>query len=346
MQSDTLQHLSLLFAGDLMQHQPQVDYALRPDSSYSYAGYYDAIRPIVESVDVAFANLEVTVSGQKPSGYPVFSVPDAYLYAVRDAGFDVLFTANNHCCDKGKRGLMRTLQMCDSLGIPHMGAYRDSTERSLQHPFLLERNGFRIAMLNYSYGTNGLSVPKPMVVNLIDTVQMRIDIERAKAMKPDLIIVIPHWGIEYENLPRPHMVRLANWFFRQGVDYVVGGHPHVVQPVELRADSITGQQHLVAYSLGNLVSDQSKLPKYGGMMLRLELEKSEGGRPHLSRCGYYLTFVSRPQWSRHDNYRVYPVTIADSLLNWKERERLGAFLGLARPLFRDHNIGVTELTSP
>lgn len=339
-QPDSVRHLSMLFAGDLMQHAPQIQYARQKNGEYNYEGYYEWIKPEIQRADVAFANLEVTISGRTPSGYPCFSAPDAYLQAVKNAGFDVLFTANNHCCDKGLVGVNRTIQMCDSLAIPHLGTYRNQEERDQTFPFLLEKNGFRIAMLNYTYGTNGIKVPAPAVVNLLDTVQMAIDIQKAQQMQPDAIIVVPHWGIEYETLPRKSMVQMAQWFFDHGVDYVVGGHPHVIQPIELRTDPVAGQQHLIAYSLGNLISDQSSLPKYGGMMLRLELEKNpDDGSVRISDCSYALTFVSRPQWSRQQDYHIYPVTIPDSLLNATELKCRDAYINLARPLLDKHNVG-------
>lgn len=342
-QVDSSLHLSLLFAGDLMQHEPQAHYAHRPDSSYSFSGYFDWISPEIERADVAFANLEVTISGKRPSGFPCFSAPDSYLEEVKKSGFDVLFTANNHSCDKGLIGVTRTLDMCDSLQLQHLGSYRNAAEREANYPFLLEQNGFRIAVLNATYGTNGLRIPEPTIVNLIDTVQMAADLAKAKSMHPDLIIVVPHWGVEYENLPRRFMVKQGQWFFDHGADYVVGSHPHVIQPIVVSADSLTGQQHLIAYSLGNLVSDQSKLPKYGGMMLRLELQKSgPHAKARLTNCGYMLTFVSRPQWSHNRNYRVYPVSVSDTLLNGVERSKLRDYLNLARPLLQEHNRGISE----
>lgn len=340
---DSVQHISLLFMGDLMQHEPQIQYARQKDGSYDYDGYFNWIEPEIKAADVALANLEVTVSGRKPSGYPCFSVPDAYLEAVKESGFDILFTGNNHCCDKGKTGIVRTIQMCDSLGIRHLGTYRNQQEREDNYPFLLQQKGFRIVILNFTYGTNGISVPAPTVVNLQDTAQIISDIRKARAMEPDLIIAVPHWGIEYETLPRRSVVRLTQWLFDQGVDCIIGSHPHVIQPIEMRVDPISGRQHLVAYSLGNAISDQNTLPKYGGMMLRLALEKNgSNGVVRIKDCSYALTFVSRPQWSRHENYRIYPVTIADSLLNGLELKKRDDYIRLARPLLEKNNIGVKE----
>lgn len=212
-----------------------------------------------------------------------------------------------------------------------------------QYPYMLEKNGFRIALINFTYGTNELPTPKPTHVNRLDTAQIAEDILKAKSMNPDLIIALPHWGIEYETLPRKSMVKLAQWMLDKGVHHIVGGHPHVVQPIELRQDSLTGEKHLVAYSLGNFVSDQAGFPKYGGMMLRMEFVKEGPHQPaRIADCGYTLTFVARPDWSKRKNHRIYPINVADSLLNSVERQKRDTFVTMARDLFAKHNINIQE----
>ncbi len=340
---DSSMHLSFVIAGDLMQHEAQIKAALQSDGTYDYSGYFDFVKEDLSQADVAIANLEVTLGGKPYKGYPCFSAPDEYLSAIKEAGFDLLLTANNHSCDRRKKGILRTIEMCDSLEMPHVGTYVDSLARAVQYPYLLEKGGFRIAILEFTYGTNGITIPAPTIVNRMDTAQMALDIEKAKSMHPDLIIAFPHWGIEYETLPRKSMVKMAQWLIDRGVDHVIGGHPHVIQPIELRYDSLSQKQHLVAYSLGNFVSDQSSLPKYGGMMLRFELEKEGPNSPaRITDCNYKLTFVSRPAWSRKKNYRVYPVSVPDTLLNNTERKLRDNYVKLARDLFEKHNLNVNE----
>ena len=344
---DTTQHLSMLFVGDLMQHKRQIDAARQQDGSYDYTGCFDFVRPEIERADVALGNLEVTMGGTPYAGYPCFSAPDAYLSAIQQAGFDLLFTANNHCCDRGLRGIRRTIQLCDSLHLPHVGTYVDAETRQKQYPYLLERNGFRIAFLVFTYGTNGLPVPSPSVVNLIDTAQIRQDIRRAQLMHPDLIIAVPHWGIERVDLPPRKVQWLAQWLIDEGVDHVIGGHPHVIQPIELRIDPVSGGQHLVAYSLSNFLSDMIWQTCYGGMMLRLEVSRDAvTGAAYLSDCGYTLTWVSLPVWSHRPNYRVYPIDVPDAMLNAAERRHRDAFAQHARALFGQHNLNVHEYSFP
>ena len=261
-------HLSLLFAGDLMQHGPQIKGALQADGTYDYTECFRYMKQEISEADVAIANFETTLADKPYTGYPTFCAPDAFLRDCQKAGFDIMLTANNHTCDKGKKGIERTIQMMDSLGMPHLGSYVNEEARRAQYPFLLEKNGFRIVLLNYTYGTNGIPVPKPNIVNPIDTVIMLQDIQAAKAMNPDAIIAFMHWGVEYTIRPIANQVNMADWLLRQGVTHIIGGHPHVVEPIELREDT-NGDKHIVAYSLGNFVSNQSQEYTYGGMLVKM-----------------------------------------------------------------------------
>lgn len=335
---DTTRHISLVFAGDLMQHGPQIKSA-RVGNSYDYTECFAHIKPQIEYADIAVANFETTLAGPPYTGYPCFCAPDEFLRDVKATGFDVLLTANNHTCDKGKKGIERTIHMMDSLHIPHLGSYIDTAARNRQHPLLIEQNGFRLAFLNYTYGTNGIPVPKGNVVNGIDKEQMARDIKKAKQMAPDAIIAFMHWGEEYHLTPVASQRELADWLFAQGVDHIIGGHPHVVEPMEIRTDSL-GRQHVLAYSLGNFVSNQYKDNTYGGMLVHMALEKDSTVR--LASCDYSLYFVTRPNNSGHKSHRVYDVHTPDSELSASERTLRDKFVSSARALFTKHNKNVSE----
>ncbi len=341
-------HLSLLFAGDLMQHGPQIKAALQSDGTYNYDECFAGIKNEIERADVAIGNLEVTLGGKPYAGYPQFRAPDEYLRACIDAGFDILLTANNHCLDSRRAGLERTIMMMDSLKVPHLGTYVNQEERDKAYPFLLEKNGLRIVLLNFTYGTNGIAVQEPNVVCLMDTTEIRADIEKAKAMQPDAIIALPHWGIEYQQLPSPQQREMAAWLISNGVDHVIGGHPHVAQPLELSEDSC----HLIAWSMGNVVSNQSKPNTYGGYLVRMELTKripehavgdSIAAEVKLSDCGYALYWVSRPNDNgfKH-NYRVLPIDVPDSVLTGMEQKNRYAIRASMRRLMERHAKGVRE----
>ena len=328
------QHLSVLIAGDLMQHEPQIKAAHRADGTYNYDECFKRVQAEIERADVAIANFEVTLGGPPYRGYPQFSAPDDYLRACMKAGFDIMLSANNHCLDTHQRGLERTIQVMDSLGVPHLGTYRNPQEREQQYPFLLEQNGIRVVLLNFTYGTNGLKVKEPNVVNYIDTLEIANDIAKAKRMNPDVIIAIPHWGIEYQTLPSAEQRHLAQWLLDHGCDHVIGGHPHVAQPLEL----INGR-NLVAYSLGNFISNQAKPNTYGGYMVRMELTKRDSVTT-LSDCGYTIYWVSRPADSGNKhNYRVLPIDEPDSVLTAVERQKRNTIRAAMRQLFQKHNKG-------
>lgn len=328
-------HLSILIAGDFMQHGPQITAALQPDSSYNYDECFARVKPVIEDADVAIGNLEVTLGGKPYAGYPQFRAPDEYLQAIVDAGIDIILTANNHCLDSGKHGLERTIMMMDSVGVPHIGTYVDEFEREDNYPYILEQNGIRVAILNFTYGTNGLAVEEPNIVNMMDTAIIAVDLITAKEVNPDVIIAIPHWGIEYQSLPSKEQRRMADWLIENGVNHVIGGHPHVAQPMELLNDG----KNFVAYSLGNVISNQSKPNTYGGYMVRLDFVKNDS-LTMLSDCAYIPYWVSRP----HDNgfkhnYRMLPLDEPDSLLTKKERQQRDTISESMRTLFKEHNVG-------
>ena len=178
-----------------MGHDSQIASAYNAATkSYDYTSCFQYIKPYIESADLAIGNLEVTLAGPPYKGYPQFSSPDELAVTLRNIGFDALVTANNHSVDRGKQGIIRTIDVLDSLKIPHTGTFKDSAERAASYPLMLYKHGFSIALLNYTYGTNGIPVRKPNIVNPLDTALIRRDLLRAKESKPDVIIVFTHWG--------------------------------------------------------------------------------------------------------------------------------------------------------
>lgn len=370
--SDTLR---LLFVGDLMQHQGQID-AARTARGYDYSACFAYVKEVISQADFAVANLEVTLGGKPYRGYPAFSAPDEYLTAIHDAGFNVLLTANNHCLDRGRKGLERTLRLIDSLHIPAAGTYTDIEDRRTRYPLLLEKKGFRIALLNYTYGTNGIPVPSPAVVNLIDTTVIAQDIEKARQLHPDVLLACMHWGVEYQSLPGKEQQKLAQWLFAKGVDHIIGAHPHVVQPIEVHTDSLTRQKRLVAYSLGNFISNMSARRTDGGLMLQMEFVKNgaekertslkgetertnlKGGKERkeeekksreeekrgaqLKKCEYYLVWTDRPIHSKKKNHQILPINFPADSLTVNSRNLLNLFTKDTRKFLDKENKGIDE----
>ncbi|KAA6331088.1 Capsule biosynthesis protein CapA [termite gut metagenome] len=338
---DTLKKITLLFAGDLMQHQAQINAACLPNGGFDYSECFKYVKEEISRADIAIGNLEVTLAGPPYTGYPSFGSPDEYLYAIKDMGFDILLTANNHCLDRGRDGLERTILMLDSLHIPYTGTYIHEEARANRYPLLIEQNGFRISLLNYTYGTNDIPVTPPNVVNLIDKEVMEKDIEAAKAQQPDVIIVCIHWGEEYHLLPEDSQRELADWMLSKGVTHIIGGHPHVVQPIELRTDSVDSAKHLVVYSLGNFISNMSVPNADGGLLVRLELEK-DNSTVRVSDCGYSMIWTARPGTGGIKNHTLFPVNYPKDSLKHALYHRMERFTNTARALFKEHNIGIEE----
>ena len=334
------ERITLLFVGDLMQHDAQIK-AAKTTTGYDYTDCFKHVKEEISRADIAVANLVVTLGGKPYRGYPSVSAPDEFLYAVKDAGFDVLLTGNNHCLDRGSRGLERTILMLDSLDFAYAGTYVNEEERRERYPLLVEKNGFRIVFLNYTYGTNGLEPVSPRIVNYMDKEQMKEDIALARRMRPDAIIACMHWGIEYRLLPRKAEKDLADWLLAQGVDHVIGSHPHVLQPMEVKRDAHTPAKHLVVYSLGNFISNMSKENTDGGAMVRLELVKYSD-IVQMRSCDYSLVWTSRPFLSGKKNYEVYPAGYVNKPIDNKELMLMNRFLKNSRMLFEENNKGIKE----
>ncbi|MEN9828060.1 MAG: Capsule biosynthesis protein CapA [Bacteroidota bacterium] len=263
--------ITLVFAGDMMSHMPQVKAAYNPQSKrHEYEHWFQFLKDTIASADFAIANLETPLGGEPYSGYPMFSAPDAFAEDLKKVGFDILVTANNHTVDKGRKGLERTLSILDSLNILHTGSFRNQQEHDSTTPLMIEAKGVKIALLSYTYGTNGIPVPKPNVVNLIDHVQMEKDIVKARSLGAQIIIPIIHWGVEYQTYEHPSQVKTAEFLAVKGVDAIIGMHPHVVQPIKYvksNRDSIP-----VAYSLGNAVANMRDRYKDGGLFIQLTIK--------------------------------------------------------------------------
>jgi poly-gamma-glutamate synthesis protein (capsule biosynthesis protein) len=301
------QELTLLFAGDAMQHQSQINSARR-GSIYDYSSCFKYLEEDIAGADVAVVNLEVTLGGKPYTGYPAFSAPDEYAVALKEIGFDVFLTSNNHCLDRRRKGLERTIHVLDSLGVRHLGTYRDREEKMRNYPMMLTKNGIRIAFLNYTYGTNGISVTPPNEVNYIDTVQIRKDIRNARNfLAADLVVACVHWGIEYKTVPNKAQEQLAGWMVKEGVDLIIGSHPHVIQPIQVLKNEQDETTHLIVYSLGNFISGMSKVNTDVGQMVKVIISK-ESFETKIKSCSYRLIRVDRKKNGSKIDYTLLPVT--------------------------------------
>lgn len=334
--------LSLLFVGDIMQHDSNIAAALDPISNkYDYSACFEYVAPILRTADLTIGNLELTLAGAPFKGYPQFSAPDALAVELKRVGFDVLVTANNHSLDRRRKGLERTLKVLDSLEIAHTGTFKDSIDRVNVYPLIIKKDGFQLSLLNYTYGTNGIPVTKPNIINLIDTVAIKIDLAKARAQESDAIIVFLHWGAEYQSLPNQEQKRLAALCLREGAKLVIGAHPHVLQPM------VWNQQddQLIAYSLGNFVSGQRPRYRDGGAMLWIDLQKirhDSTSATSIRNAEYELEWVKKS----NDKFVMMPFRYFEGdTLFVKEKTSRDAFALFAkdsRDLFSKHNIQIKE----
>lgn len=485
----TSRSISLVFAGDLMQHLPQIEAAQKDGASYDYSETFKYIAPFFRSQDLVFINLETTLSDNGPySGYPAFRAPAQLAYDMKTAGIDVALLANNHILDRGARGVKRTIKALDSAGIIHTGAHicsgqndasnaqsnaaggdtnntqsttgngqsnagggdtqgtnseyntqnnmslqsdtntrsvssdgntqyntRQSSGDNLQYDtnqistnsphnphqgkissegnqlgssrgsnnpqggicndniskvsyssenvLTIERNGFTISVLNYTYGTNGIPTPRGVAVNRIDTAAIAHNIAQIPVAENGYIIAFIHWGIEYKTVPTEKQKQLAEWLHKKGVDFVVGGHPHVIQPLEVMteageaasttaSDTYSPQESnsvervvgMTSYSLGNFVSNQSRENTDGGLIIRLTIKEYNNGSREI-KPEYFFGWTYKKWRDGRWSYNVIPSYMADSLLYGDSLAtiRYTGFTDNARRIIGDHN-GFSEIT--
>lgn len=283
---------TLAVAGDVMCHNTQITDAYDPDTGeYDYSHVFQFVAPYIDGADYAVANLETTLAGgPNYSGYPNFNSPDALAYDLKEAGFDLLSTANNHTKDKGYDGIFRTLDVLDEAELSHVGTYRSREERDANQGIVVaDVGGISVAFLSYTYGLNGYTVSeeKDFCVNLFnldyattlvepDYDLLSTDLEAARALNTDLVAVIIHWGLEYWDNPTPHQTNLAEFLVANGADLILGGHPHVLEHyTTVTAEGADGGERtgFVCYSLGNFISAQVKERTETTAILRLTLHK-------------------------------------------------------------------------
>ena len=272
--------------GDLMAHKRQLDIALQPDGSYDFHPQYALIAEALTDADYTIANLETTVGRYRDteySGFPLFNTPEALLEAVKDAGVDFLTLANNHMLDRYFEGLVTTVDNVERYGFDHGGANRTAAEKDA--PTVVEVNGIRIGFLCYTQMTNGMerycnAAVKEYGVNYLRYANFTRDVQKLRDAGAEVVIALPHWGEEYRRKPEANTVALAKKMIAAGVDVILGSHPHMVQPVQfLEAEGEDGvtRRGLVAYSLGNFISNMTVRYTDSGIILDFTLRERQDG---------------------------------------------------------------------
>ncbi len=269
--------VDLIMVGDILAHEGVYNSGFFPDGSINFDHIFANVKDDIQAADIAIVNQEVVLGGTDLglSGYPCFNSPTELGDALVTAGFNVILHATNHALDKGITGIDNTLNFWKKNypDLPILGIHDETfTDYETQDIYVYEKDGLRIAILNYTYGTNGIPIPqsRPLIVNMLDEEKVALDIARAKEIS-DFVIVCPHWGTEYIYTPDSYQQKWTQFFYEHEVDLVIGTHPHVIEPVEWIEEEGNDHKMLVYYSLGNFVSNQDKQPRMLGAMAKVSI---------------------------------------------------------------------------
>ena len=305
---------TLATTGDIMCHNTNfLDAYNSSTKSYDFSYYFTDIKQYLQEADITVGNLETTLSGAKRgySGYPTFNTPEILAKNLKAAGFNVVSTANNHCMDKGYSGIESTINFLDEADLAHTGTFKSKKD---QETILIKNvKGVNIAFLSFTYGTNGIPVPKDKSysVNLIDKDLIKSQIELAKKENPDLICVSMHWGIEYQTKANKEQEKLADFLFENGADVILGNHSHVPQQMEKReiklADGTT-KDGFVIYSLGNFMANQNKQYTNDSAILKLEITKHKGeGKITIDKATYTPTYMYKNPSKSSKKFKILDI---------------------------------------
>lgn len=287
-----IQEIDIVMVGDILLHTDVQESGKLSDGTYNYDHLFANVTEDIQAADLAIVNQEVILGGTEIglSGYPSFNGPYEVGDALVKAGFNVILHATNHTLDRGKTAILNCLNFWETNypEVAVLGSY--SSQEAYDEIYVYEQEGIKLAILNYTYGTNGISVPSdmPYAVNLLEEEKVVSDLQKANEMA-DFVIVCPHWGTEYQHVQSSEQEYWANLFFENGVDLVIGTHPHVIQPVEMLT-SEKGDEMLVYYSLGNFInatsgSGSGTADRMIGGMAEVTVSIDENGEVYIKEYG-------------------------------------------------------------
>jgi len=308
--------------GDLMVHQGNLDNAYIPKTgTYNFDGFLEYVKPYLMKSDLTIGNFETVTAGPISgyTSYPSFNTPDSMLTALSGAGFDVLSTANNHCLDRGINGLVSTIQKIEANKMTNVGSSVDGKNKYTTK----EINGIKVSILAYACAFNGndarLSVnQKTKNLSPIIEAQIKSDIEAVKTKGTDAVIVIMHWGGEYQREPNATQVSLSKKILSWGADIILGSHPHLIQKSEIT--KIDGKNKFVIYSMGNFISgfrrsDKAKRPNKvfteDGVIVQLKIEKDPKGGVIIKSADYIPTWVDKSNVNNRPVFKIVPIPSAN-----------------------------------
>lgn len=325
---------TLTSVGDIILHQAVIDGGLSKDGTYQYDYLFEYVSPIFNRSDYTVANYEGTLNGTPYTGYPAFCAPDAIATAIKNAGIDMVTTANNHAYDRKLAGLKRTPDVFRKAGVEVIG-----TRSAPEDPkySLITVNGIRIGITGYTYETTGNGTQKALNgVNLTGEAALLVDsfnpyraavyeknkeemasrIQSMKTAGAECVIFILHWGEEYKTVSNSYQKKLAQYLSDQGVDVIIGHHPHVIQEISVVSSSVSGKNTLVYYSLGNFLANMSfnthntKGYAEDALIAQIEIERNKTGEISIVKGGYIGTYVYKNRNSSKVIHKIIPVRSA------------------------------------
>ena len=288
---------TLTSLGDTLCHNTQYwDAYNSKTDEYDFSYVYEDIKNYTLSSDITIGSLETTFAGKEKgySNYPTFNTPDSLATALKDIGVDVVSLAGNHALDYGYTGLCRTIDVFDNIGLSHLGTYKTAEDQ--EKILIKDVKGVKIAFINYTYGTNGIPLPsgKDFCVNLIDKDFIKKQINQAKEQNVDMIVACMHWGTEYRTTANSEQKDLANFLFENGVDVILGNHPHVLEPMEKKTITLqdgTTKDVFVVYALGNFTADQRDEITRDSAILNLTITKNSDGKISIDKVNYVPIYM-------------------------------------------------------
>lgn len=288
---------TLTSLGDTLCHNTQYwDAYNSKTNEYDFSYVYEDIKNYTLSSDITIGSLETTFAGKEKgfSNYPTFNTPDSLATALKNIGVDVVSLAGNHALDYGYTGLCRTIDVFNNIGLSHLGTYKTAEDQ--EKILIKDVKGVKIAFINYTYGTNGIPVPsgKEFCVNLIDKDFIKKQINQAKEQNVDMIVACMHWGTEYRITANSEQKDLANFLFENGVDVILGNHPHVLEPMEKKTITLqdgTTKDVFVVYALGNFTADQRDEITRDSAILNLTITKNSDGKISIDKVNYVPIYM-------------------------------------------------------
>ena len=330
--------LSLIMVGDALLHSSLYNDAYQ-NGVYDFTSKLELIKPIVKNYDLAFYNQESILGGTslELSSYPTFNSPQEFGDAMVDAGFNLVSLANNHTMDRGLKAIESSCNYWKTKDVLTAGSY--CSREDADNIQVKEKNGIKYALLAYTYGTNGISVPqdKPYLVNLYSDEKAKADIEKVRD-KVDLLIVSMHWGTEYQSEPTAEQKREAEFLSSLGVDIIIGTHPHVIEPITYIGNT------LVIYSLGNFISAQSTSNDYNTiveLMTSVDVVKTtKNGQSEikLENLNNELLYNYYKKGSRWTDFKVIPFSQMNESYNPDYKRLYEKYSSIVRMYNPDINI--------